>query len=345
MANKDYFTSRKISVLKKIDNILANLPNFIREYFIGIENNTSPLTRLNYATDLQIFFYFISNKFDIEIKDMQLNLLDRISAMDIEQFLSFLSSFEYNGKIHSCNENAKARKLSTIRSMFKYFFNKSLIIANTASKVASPKIHEKEIIRLENDEVSELISTCETGSGLTKRQLAYNKNTRVRDTALLTLFLGTGIRISELVGLNVSDIFFDNNSFIVTRKGGNRTILYFTDEVSEELKKWLDFRSKIEKLDKSEDALFLSLRNKRISVRAVEDLVKKYAKIVTPLKRITPHKLRSTFGTNLYRETGDIYVVADLLGHKDINTTKRHYAALSDDIRKSAIKSVKIKKD
>ncbi|MGN0818981.1 MAG: tyrosine-type recombinase/integrase [Christensenellaceae bacterium] len=341
----DYFDKRKIDNLKKIDKLLDELPPFVTDYFIGIEGTSSPLTRLNYAVDLKIFFDYLSNRFDIAVPDFTLSDIDKIKSTDIEKFLSYLSSFDYNGSHHICNESAKSRKLATIRSMFKYFFNKNMLTANVAAKVNSPKIHEKEKIRLEKNEVSELLDTCESGKGLSKKQQKYQENTKIRDVALLTLFLGTGIRISELVGLNTEDVFFDNNSFIVTRKGGNRTILYFTDEVREELLKWLDFRNNIKDLDKNEKALFLSLRNKRISVRAVEELVKKYAKIVTPLKKITPHKLRTTFGTDLYRQTGDIYIVADYLGHKDINTTKRYYAAISDDIRKQSIKLVKLKKD
>ena len=339
----DYFTERKILTINKLNKTISQLPAFMSEYFLGIETRTSPLTRLNYAMDIAIFFDFISNKYDVAVKDIDIKMLDKITAFDIEQFLSYITSFEYNGVHHTCDERAKARKLAAVRSMYKYFFNKNLIIANTAAKVATPKLHDKEIIRLENNEIKSLLYSAETGSGLTKHQLAYQKNTRVRDVALLTLFLVTGIRISELVGLNVTDIFLTNNSFIVTRKGGNRTILYYTDEVKAELVRWLEARKKIETLPKDEPALFVSLQNKRISVRAVQELVKKYAKIVSPLKHITPHKLRSTFGTKLYRETGDIYVVADYLGHKDINTTKRHYAAMSEDIRRKAIKTINLK--
>ena len=235
--------------------------------------------------------------------------------------------------------------MASVRAIYKYFFNKDKLTANTAAKVKTPKIHDKEIIRLEVNEVAAMIDTVENGSGLSARQKAYHENTKVRDVAIITLFLGTGIRISELVGLNVDDLFLDSNSFVVTRKGGNRTILYFTDEVKTALLSWLDYRSQIKQLDKDERALFLSLRNRRISVRNVQILVEKYAKIVTPLKKITPHKLRSTFGTNLYQETGDIYVVADFLGHRDINTTKKHYAAMSDEIRREAIKRVKLRDD
>jgi len=173
----------------------------------------------------------------------------------------------------------------------------------------------------------------------------YHENTKVRDLALLSLFLGTGIRISELVGLNVDDIDFMTNAFIVTRKGGNRTILYFSDEVGATLYDYVIQRNSNKKIPSTEKALFISLQNKRMSVRAVQNLVKKYAGIASPLKKITPHKLRSTFGTNLYRETGDIYLVADCLGHKDVNITKKHYAAISEDNKKSYLSSVKLRKD
>lgn len=339
----DYFTQRKINTLNKLNKTLEALPDFLHEYFLGIESRTSPLTRLNYAMDIAIFLDFISQKYSLPLNEMRISTLDKITSFDIEQFLSYVTSFDYNGEHHTCDERAKARKLAAVRSMYKYYFNKSLIVANTAAKVQTPKIHEKEIIRLENSEIKDLLFSAETGAGLTKHQLAYQKNTQVRDVALLTLFLGTGIRISELVGLNVNDIFLENNSFVVTRKGGNRTILYYTDEVKTELIRWIDAREQIKELPKDEPALFISLQNKRLSVRAVQELVKKYAKIVSPLKHITPHKLRSTFGTKLYRETGDIYVVADYLGHKDINTTKRHYAAMSEDIRKKAIKTITLK--
>lgn len=97
--------------------------------------------------------------------------------------------------------------------------------------------------------------------------------------------------------------------------------------------------------DGHENALFLSLQKRRIGVRAVENLVKKYSSLVTNLKKITPHKLRSTYGTALYKETGDIYLVADVLGHKDVNTTKKHYAAIEDERRRKARNAVKLRKD
>ena len=108
---------------------------------------------------------------------------------------------------------------------------------------------------------------------------------------------------------------------------------------------YMEERKLITPVSGDENALFLSMQKRRIGVRAVENLVKKYAKLVTNLKNITPHKLRSTYGTSLYRETGDIYLVADVLGHKDVNTTKKHYAAIEEDRRRSAAKYVHLRED
>ncbi len=343
MAGKnDYFSMRNEITNDKIDALLADLPNFISDFFYGIANNTSSLTRLNYAYDLRVFFNYLSEVKKIGVEKMDITILDELKAVDIERFLNYLSHYKINGKSVSCNERGKARKLATIRAMYRYYFNRDMIKANVASKIETPKLHEKEIIRLEDDEVEQLLDFAESDNAFSGRKQAFHNKLKTRDFAILSLFLGTGIRISELVGLNVDDFDFDNNSFVVTRKGGNRTILYFNDEVKDALYAWLDERYEIEGLPRDENALFISLKNQRISTRAVQVLVKNYAKEVTPLKKITPHKLRSTFGTDLYRKTGDIYAVADFLGHKDVNTTRKHYAAISQDSRKLSAEIVKL---
>ena len=158
------------------------------------------------------------------------------------------------------------------------------------------------------------------------------------------LFLGTGIRISELVGLNNNDINFKDNSFIVTRKGGSKSILYFDNDVASALSRYLEYKeNNANSANTPASPLFLTNNKNRITVRAVENLVQKYAKIVSPLKKISPHKLRSTYGTALYKATGDIYIVADVLGHKDVNTTRKHYAAISDDNRRGVVGKVKLR--
>ncbi len=344
----NYYQERALKNLDRIDELLQTLPPFCEDFLRGVENRTSPLTRLNYCYDLRIFFDFLSKrKFrGKEVREFTLEDMERVTDTDVEIFLSYLSNYRFGEKRLSCDERAKARKLSTVRSLFKYFFNKGLIEVNNTAKVSTPKLHDKEIIRLDSDEVNAILDVAEDGSGLSAHADSYHEKTKVRDTAILTLFLGTGIRISELVGLNNGSIDFKTNSFVVTRKGGNQALLYFSEEVGDALGAYLAQKEEDSRVEdnSSQAPLFLSMQYKRITVRAVENLVKKYAKIVSPLKKITPHKLRSTYGTALYRETGDIYIVADVLGHKDVNTTRKHYAAITEERRRSVAGAVKLHK-
>ena len=203
--------------------------------------------------------------------------------------------------------------------------------------------HEKNIVRLDVDEIAILLDEAESGEKLTERQKIYHNKTKKRDMAILTLLLGTGIRVSECVGLDLNDIDPKNNGIKVHRKGGSEVMVYFGDEVAEALDAYLDERLEMEPQEGSTEAVFLSMQNRRINVRSVENLVKKYSRLVTTVKNITPHKLRSTYGTTLYQETGDIYLVADVLGHKDVNTTKKHYAAQADSRRRMAARAVQLR--
>lgn len=350
----NYFKERDRDTTLRLLEVRKDLPEFCEEFFVGIEPQTTVLTRLNYAYDLRIFFDYLLKRvprFTLKrsIDRFELSDLEGVTLTHLEAFIEYLSYYEYEGKEYSNGEKGKARKISTVRTFFKYFFNKDKLSCNVASKIKVPKQHEKDIVRLEPAEVSRILDVAEGSDCVSEHQRKILLNTRSRDVAILTLLLGTGIRVSELVGLNVADIDFDTNAFTVTRKGGNQAILYFGNEVCDALllylegeRKALISRSqKLNILDK--DALFLSLQIKRISVRAVENLVKKYAAIASPLKKISPHKLRSTYGTNLYRATGDIYMVADVLGHRDVNTTKKHYAAITEDRRKIAAKAVTLR--
>ena len=342
MKKISFYEKRDLQNRLKMSKYTERLPDYCLDFFIGIENNTSSLTRYNYSMDLFIFYNYLSqfvfHKKEIEIT---LNDLNPLKARNIEQYLSYLSFYQLDDKQYKNDERGKARKLASLRSFFKYLFNHDMIESNVVSKIDTPKLHNKEIIRLENNEVSRMMNAVENPCEFSKHQQQYNKNTFERDNAIITLFLGTGIRISELVGLNIESFDFSQNAFLVTRKGGNQTTLYFSKEVALALKTWLEKRATLN-LPEDENAMFISLQNKRISIRAVENLVKKFAQIATPLKKISPHKLRSTFGTNLYKETHDIYIVADVLGHKDVNTTKKHYAAISEDMRKDVADKVKI---
>lgn len=257
--------------------------------------------------------------------------------------MDFITYYIKDGREYANNERGKKRKLSALKSFYNYYFCAELIKTNPAALVPLPKQHEKEIIRLDADEVAILLDQVEEGENLTKSQLKYHSKTKIRDIALLTLLLGTGIRVSECVGLDINDVDFKNNGIKIRRKGGYETVVYFGEEVSDALHDYLEKRHHIIPLEGHENALFLSMQNRRITVRAVENLVKKYAANVTGLKKITPHKLRSTYGTTLYQETGDIYLVADVLGHKDVNTTRKHYAAIEDNRRRKAAKAVRLR--
>lgn len=351
MAKLSYYEQHNAEVYEQFNEIFTNqLPYFCNEYFNGIDMRTSVLTKLNYARDLAIFFDFLLKKIPFltskSIETLNLKDLDRLESSDIEYFLRYLSYYTYNGKYYKNAEKAKARKLSSVRSLFKYFYNKDKLSRDIASKVSTPKLHEKPIIRLDDEEVETMLDSVESANKFGNSfQDAYNLNTRDRDIAIISLLLATGIRVSELVGLNTDDIDYAKRSFRVTRKGGNISILYYPEEIDDCLDNNLVWRKNrlLDRYDE-EPALFISLQNKRIGVRAVEKLVKKFSSIANPLKSVSPHKLRSTFGTALYRETKDIYVVAEVLGHKDVNTTKKHYAATSEEIKRLASEKVKLRK-
>lgn len=344
----DYFVDRNNKNAILLKKLKSELPYFCEEFFLGIDSKTSMLTKVNYARDLKIFFNFLTTEIidfsDKKVRELTLDDLNKITSTHFEMYLNYLSFYEDKEKKERSNSNkTKARKLSSLRTFFTYFYKKDKLRENVATKIDLPKINEKEIVRLDINEVVDILNLAENGDGFTKNKKAFFQKTKERDFAMLSLFLGTGIRISELVGLNIGDFDFENNSFVVTRKGGNRMILYYSDEVKSALISYLNFREEKEKELKNDDPFFISLQNKRINVRSVENLVKKYAQIVTPLKKITPHKLRSTFGTNLYQETKDIYVVAEVLGHKDVNTTKKHYAAINENLRRDALTGVKLR--
>ena len=233
-----------------------------------------------------------------------------------------------------------------LRGFYAYYYKHEMIQTNPSVLVDMPKIHDKAIIRLDADETAMLLDFIEHGGDeLSGQKKVYWEKTKVRDLALITLLLGTGIRVSECVGLDITDVDFKNNGIKVVRKGGNEMIVYFGDEVESALRDYLAVREGITPLAGHENALFLSTQRKRIGIKAVENLVKKYASQITGTKKITPHKLRSTYGTALYQETGDIYLVADVLGHKDVNTTKKHYAAMDDQRRRRAASAVHLRED
>lgn len=348
MSELPYYEQKDRENTLRLRNMIKELPPFCTDFFRGIEPQTSSRTRIAYAYDLKIFFDFLRKENPVlnklELRDITLSHLDQLHVTDLEEYMEYLK-YRFNEKNQEVvnKERGIMRKIASLKSFYNYYYRKEMLKNNPAALVQLPKLHDKEIIRLDVDEVALLLDEVEKGESLTDKQKAFHEKTKVRDLALLTLLLGTGIRVSECVGLNINDVDFKNGGIRIHRKGGKEVTVYFGIEVENALRDYLDQRQEMTPEKGSEDALFLSLQMKRISVRSVENLVKKYAKIVTPLKKITPHKLRSTYGTTLYQETGDIYLVADVLGHTDVNTTKKHYAALDDARRRSARDKVRLR--
>ena len=345
-----YHEQTDIDNTLRLREILKTLPPFAKDYFRAIEPTTSTRTRISYAYDIRVFFQFLLNENpafkNISMSEISVSVLDQIKALDIEEYLEYLKVYGDRENLHTNGERALKRKMVALRGFYAYYYKHEMIQTNPSVLVDMPKIHDKAIIRLDADETAMLLDFIEHGGDeLTGQKRVYWEKTKIRDLALITLLLGTGIRVSECVGLDITDVDFKNNGIKVVRKGGNEMIVYFGDEVESALRDYLAVREVITPLAGHENALFLSTQRKRIGIKAVENLVKKYASQITGPKKITPHKLRSTYGTALYQETGDIYLVADVLGHKDVNTTKKHYAAMDDQRRRRAASAVHLRED
>ena len=324
--DSDYYKSKKKNQLLKYRELLTQLPTFTVEFLHSKELGTQTSTLISYAYDLLTFYRFLiasnpsfKNK---EITSFTIKDVSNLVSEDIVEFQRYLELNE-DGERHENGKRAIARKMSPLRGLFQYLHEHEYIEKNPMTLVKLPKLKkDKNIIRMNNYEVNAILQAIEFGNEqMTARQRKYCEKTKKRDLAILTLMLGTGIRVSECAGLDITDFDFKENSFVIVRKGGGQDVLYFGDDVAVVLKDYIEERKLIIPEDNHEKAFFYSLQNKRISVDAIENLVKKYAKMVVPNKKITPHKLRSTYGTALYKETGDIRLVADVLGHENINTT------------------------
>ena len=337
--------------LESIRLMLRTLPRSCADFIRSLLSTTSTLTRLAYTIDLGTFFDFAMKELTCFTAEKASDVTDeeiaRLKPRDIEIYADYLTLY-FKQTEHDQDEQRMLknhtygvmRKLSSLRSFFNYLFRTQRIPANIVSLVPLPKKHEKPILLLERAEMEKLLNTIYSGEQLTPQQTAFHRITQARDTAIVMLFLGTGIRVSECVGIDLEDLDFHNNALLVTRKGGNQVILYYPQEVADALQIYLRQRETITTVAGHEHAFFLSLQKRRITQRAVEQMVKKYAMLVVPLKkRMSPHKLRSTYATNLYQETEDIYLVAEALGHSDVNTTRKHYASMSDAHMRQAAKN------
>ena len=306
--NMDYKKQLSAMQLEKLKTVLDDMPSYCRDYFDYCDGtlNRSAATMLEYAYDIRTYFRFIAsnNPMVSSVEDVTLDILDKMTPRDIQEYMSYLRSHkDENGRIITNDANARARKLSSLRSFYQYYFAFGGLHSNPAKLVNSPRIHNKK---------------------------PYARRSNMRDTAIIALLGGTGIRVSELVGIDLNDIDWEHNCIRIIRKGGNEDIVYFGDELHRYLEDYINYER--EPGDDKEKALFVASRKDkgRLTVRSVERIVSKYGTATIPSKHLSPHSLRRTFGTNYYEETSDLYAVADALGHKNIQVTKDHYADISE---------------
>ncbi len=348
--NLSYDKQLYVENTERLRQILSAFPPFVRLFFRAIEPQTTAKTRISYSYDLRVFFRFLIEQKKCgkdDLLSLEVTDLDKVTSLDLEEYMEYLKKYssKEDETLKINTEQGLRRKLASLKSFYHYYYKHEMIKTDPTVKLELPKLHKKEIIRLDPNEVAELLDLVEHGGNqLTGMKKVYYEKNKVRNLAIITLLLGTGIRVSECVGLDITDIDFDNDRIRIIRKGSKEDFVYFGEEVREALQNYLAQREQIKTMEGHENALFLSIRKRRITIQGIEDLVKDYASMVTTLKHITPHKLRSTFGTNLYRETDDIYLVAEVLGHNDINTTKRHYAATDEYRKRQAAKIVKLRK-
>lgn len=350
--DSEFYKDKSRNQKLRLRELLNQMPSWAVDYIYSKEVTTQTSTLISYSYDLITFFKFIQDKNpiykDVELKNIPLNVLDQLSSEDIIEYQRYLELNVDNDNFHENGKKAIARKMAPLRGLYQYHYARKNIKENPMILVPLPRLKkDKNIVRMNSYEVQAVLDCIQSGNGqMSERQKKLCLKTQKRDLAILTLMLNTGIRVSECNGLDLNDVDLRANSLTIVRKGGGQDVLYFGDAVHDTLEDYIKFeRALITPIEGHEKALFYSRQGKRISIDAIENLVKKYAKMAVPTKKITPHKLRSTYGTALYRETGDIRLVADVLGHENINTTIDYYAAIEDEHKRTAANAVDYKKN
>ena len=345
--DSEFYRDKNKKQKLRLRELISKLPSFARDYIYSKEVTSQTSTLISYCYDLLTFFEFIKDNnpayAGVDIEKMRLEVLDQMTSEDIIEFQRYLELNVSNDHFHENGKKSIARKMYPLRGLFNYHYARKNIKDDPMVLVPLPKEKkDKNIIRMNAYEVRSILEAIKLGNEqMSDRQRKYCQKTMQRDLAILTLMLNTGIRVSECNGLDLQDVDLRANTITIVRKGGGQDVLYFGSAVHEALEDYIQGeRCGITPITGHEKALFYSLQGKRISVDAIENLVKKYARLAVPSKKITPHKLRSTYGTALYRETGDIRLVADVLGHENINTTINYYAAIEDEHKRQAADAV-----
>ncbi len=305
--------------------------NSFLDYSITILNK-SPNSIKEYNYDLRNFLKFIKIEFGlsaekdyskVDIHDLDINIIKKIKLEDIHKYISHMAT-DLRSK-----PATRARKVSTIRVFFKYLASKAkLIETNPAQNLETPKLDKRLPKYLSLEESKKLIEVTKTASDENKE----------RDLAIITLFLNCGMRLSELVSINIKDINFSENKLNVIGKGNKERTIYLNKSCMNAINDYLKVRPHEGVKYESKDALFLSKRKERISNRMVQEIVKReLAKAGLDLNKYSTHKLRHTAATLMYQYGHvDIRALQVLLGHESISTTEI-YTHVNDEQVKDAV--------
>lgn len=316
---------------EKLREITEKLPEYCADYLLHGQSGNSTLTAYNYARDLLYFFEFAKNYLpyfcDKEIKYITIDDIKQITADDVNIYLTSMK------ERFGLAEKTRARRKSALSNMFKYLINtKRVLDYNPTAGAVRVKIPERDyVLYLNMNEQTQLLNCIIYGTGLTKTQLRYHQSEWKRDLAIVFLFLDTGLRISELQGLNIKDCDWTEHCVHVTRKGGKKQKVYFSDEACEYIK---DYITESRKNAIGDDPLFISGRGDRIAVRSIQAMLAKYVKAALPGKAaiISPHKLRSSFAMEFYKNSKDILLLQKRMGHKSIIATNIYAKAADEEL-------------
>ena len=303
---------------------LSTLPPLVREFasYKTVIQNASDKTVSEYMLDLRMFFRYLRARdlkinvsddeaFEsIDISQIDLDYIKNITVEDIYEFLTYADHNRGNMAA------AKSRKLSSIKGFFKYLSTKRMMLDdNPAINIESPK---------KQHALPKFLSLEESLMLLNAVKEDRESKTRVRDFAIITLFLNCGMRVSELVGINIGDVDRQLRSLTVTGKGNKQRIVYLNSACREALAEHMSERQGEAHIKSNTTALFLSSREQRISVKTVQWLVYKYLDMAgLESKHYSVHKLRHTAATLMYQSGNvDVRVLKDILGHEQLNTTQ-----------------------
>ncbi|MBO4838797.1 MAG: tyrosine-type recombinase/integrase [Lachnospiraceae bacterium] len=336
----EYYAERDKAYYAKLHELQKQLPTYMKPYLSHIELSKRVRTAIAYTRDLITFMKYIQEVNPLyentDIRDIPYECIESLTYDDINYFLQYLK--QNNGtNVHYNAENALNRMMCTLRGYFGFEVAREHLVKNPmlgAAKPMPPK--EKPIERLRADQVNQLLQGIEASESGSERSRAFTVRTQLRDTAIATLLLNTGIRVSECVGLDLKDINFEEMSVCVVRKGGRIEYVYMNEETAQAIRDYIEIERPNFITSPNEPALFLSNRRQRMAVRSIQAMLEKYGRSVLKQENLHPHTLRKTYGTMLYEATSDIGLVSETLGHKSVDTTRKHYADISDKHKRIA---------